>query len=113
LLEALADTAPGHPLRQIEHRICRACRRAHRILGLRFLALIRRIGLRSALPAPPWLLPDALLSETLARVRIQPPHEAPHGGKARLAGLVATLGRLQRAAGGRARIRRSVRLGWP
>ena len=67
LLIALADCAPAHPLRQIEHLIVRACRRAHRILGIGFLVLIRRIGLRSALPGPPWLLPDPLLSETLSR----------------------------------------------
>lgn len=112
LLEALADAAPGHPLRAVEHFILRATRRAHRILGLPLLALIRRIGLRSALPGPPWLLPDPDLSETLARIRI-PAAPPGRGGKGRHKALLRSLGRLLRDAGGRLRIRRSVRLGWP
>ncbi|WP_242662634.1 transposase, partial [Pseudoroseomonas deserti] len=68
LLEALADAAPRHPLRAIEHFIVRATRRAHRILGLPLVVLIRRIGLRSALRAPPWLMPDPDLSETCIRL---------------------------------------------
>ena len=53
LLTLLAETHPNHPLRAIEHRICRAARRAYRILGLRLILLARRLGLRSALPGPP------------------------------------------------------------
>jgi transposase len=113
LLEALADAAPAHPLRLIEHRICRACRRAYRILGLRFILFVRNIGLRSALPGPPWMLPDHHLSETLAAIKISPPHHAPRGQKTRFARLIASLKRLQQAAGGRAHIPRAVRAGWP
>lgn len=65
LLEALHDAAPGHPLRGIEALICRAARRAHRLRGLGLLVLARRLGFRRALNAPPWLLPDPDLSETL------------------------------------------------
>ncbi|MBB5692907.1 transposase [Muricoccus pecuniae] len=113
LLVALAEAAPGHPLRQIEHLIVRACRRAHRMRGIGLLVLIRRLGLRSALNGPPWLLPDPDLSETLAR--------APHplgiprsrAGRLARAGYLRAVTWLLKAAEGRARIPRSVRLAWP
>ncbi|UFN50656.1 transposase [Roseomonas sp. OT10] len=113
LLLALAEADPSHPLRAIEHAICRACRRAARLLGFPFLVLIRRLGLRSALDGPPWLLPDPLLSETLARTPIPDPDSAPHGQCGPLRALLATLKHLHRTAAGRARIPRSVRWGWP
>ncbi|TPG46355.1 transposase [Roseomonas nepalensis] len=112
LLIALAETDPRHPLRSIEHLIVRAARRAHRLLGPAFLLLVRRIGLRSALPAPPWLLPDPDLSETLARsLPAAPP--ATRAGLAALKTRLRSLRYLLRAAEGRARIPRSVRLAWP
>ncbi|MCI0754556.1 transposase [Teichococcus vastitatis] len=113
LLLALAEAAPAHPLRAIEHWICRAARRAHRILGLPLILLVRRIGLRSALPAPPWLLPDPLLSETLAALPVPAAPPRGRGGKAWHRALLGSMKRLLRDAGGRARIPRSVRLGWP
>ncbi|MCG7363486.1 transposase [Roseomonas sp. ACRSG] len=63
----------------------------------------RRLGLRAALNAPPWLLPDPLLSETLRRLPLNPnvPAEA-----------LRSLLRLSRNALGRASIPRSVRLAW-
>lgn len=103
LLRALAKAPPGHPLRALEYAICRACRRAARLGGLPLLRLVRCLGLRSALGAPPWLLPDPLLSETLHRLPLGP---RPGGG------VLRSLGRLLRDAAGRARIPRSVRLGW-
>ncbi|MCQ4161012.1 transposase [Roseomonas sp. GC11] len=124
LLVALAEAAPSHPLRAIEHFIVRATRRAHRILGLPLLVLIRRIGLRSALRAPPWLLPDPDLSETLLRQPLAwlraaaPPAEAAgtppattpaRAWKERFSALRSLL----RTAWGRARISRSVCWGWP
>jgi transposase len=51
-------------LRRLEHWICRAYRRALRLLGLPGLALAQRLGLRSALPAPWWMLPKPDLSES-------------------------------------------------
>lgn len=65
LLYALADPAqPGHQvLRTIESWICRAYRRAWRLLGIPGTFLARRLGLLSALRAPPELLPDPDLSE--------------------------------------------------
>ena len=112
LLIALAEAPPKHPLRSIEHLIVRACRRAHRLLGLPFLLLIRRIGLRSALPAPPWLLPDPDLSEVCARSL---PRALPstRAGLAALKTRLRSLKHLLKAAAGRRRIPRSVRLAWP
>ncbi len=112
LLEALADCAPNHPLRQIEYLICRATRRAARLGGMRLLLLIRQLGLRTALNGPPWLLPDPLLSEMLSRARLPP---APRtrlqlaAAKSHLKSIAA----LARAALGRTRIPRTVRLAWP
>ncbi|WP_368045412.1 transposase [Pseudoroseomonas cervicalis] len=113
LLQALADSAPTHPLWGLGQRILRACRRAQRILGLGFNRLIRSLGLRAALPGPPWLLPDPLLSETLAGVPIPAPHTAPWGRRGALKERLRSLQWLHRAAAGRARISRATRLGWP
>jgi len=112
LLEALVDLSPAHPLRKIESFICRACRRAHRILGLRFIVLIRRLGLRSALNGPPWLLPDPILSETLARFPLPDPPADRRGLTAHIA-LLRGLRRLLRDARGRRSLPRSLRLAWP
>ncbi len=113
LLHALAEAGPNHPLQQLRNVILKACRRAHRILGLPFLVLIRKLNLRRALPGPPWLLPDPLLSETLAQIKIAPPPPGEYGHKTRHARLLASLKRLHRNAAGRASIPRSVRLAWP
>ena len=103
LLKALAATPPNHPLRALEKAITRATRRAARLGGLHLLVLIRRLGLRSALAAPPWMLPDPALAETLHRIPVTP-QAAPE--------LLKTLRHLHRATLGRARIPRSVRLAW-
>ena len=67
LLEALAD--PDRPgiavLRRLESWICRTFRRAWRVLGVRGVALARRLGFLSALRGPPWFLPDPHLSESI------------------------------------------------
>ncbi|MFT8244129.1 transposase [Roseomonas sp. BN140053] len=114
LLHALADTAPNHPLRAIEAWICRAARRAYRIRGMALLLLARRLGFRSALRAPPWMLPDPDLSETLAPLLpgTFASNRGPRGGLRR-DGPIRPLMRLLRDAAGRARIPRSVALGWP
>jgi transposase len=65
LLREVVTLAPSHPLRLIEHFICRAARKAYRILGLRLIALARQLGLQAALPGPPWMLPHPDLSEFL------------------------------------------------
>jgi transposase len=58
---------PGAPpiLRRLEHWLCRAFRRALRILKLPGIVLARRLGMESALNAPAFMLPDPDLSETL------------------------------------------------
>ena len=112
LLEALAECGPDHPLRGIEYAICRATRRAARLGGMPLLLLIRKLGLRTALNGPPWLLPDPLLSETLRRAPMPP---APRT-RAELEAARQRLGSLSwlaRAALGRRRIPRLVRLAWP
>lgn len=48
---------------QLEYMICRAFRRAWRLLGLAGLRLARRAGLLTAMRAPPHWLPDPDLSE--------------------------------------------------
>jgi transposase len=101
LLRALAAAPEGHPLRAIEHFVARACRRAAPRLGPKFLRLIRSLGLRSALPAPPWLLPDPDFAARLARFPAATPEQ--HG----------LLARLLRMLAGRARIPRALRLAWP
>ena len=70
LLEELAVLGPEHPLRGLEHFICRAARRAYRLIGLGLIVLARKLGLRAALPGPPWLLPHPDLSQSLADVEL-------------------------------------------
>ncbi|GAA0585368.1 hypothetical protein GCM10009416_24660 [Craurococcus roseus] len=67
LLEALAGPdCPGIAiLRRLGSWICRTYRRAWRILGVRGVALARRLGFLSALRGPPWFLPDPHLSESI------------------------------------------------
>ncbi|MFH5944919.1 transposase [Roseomonas xinghualingensis] len=112
LLQELARTGPKHPLRSIEYAICRATRRAARLGGMALLVLIRRLGLRTALNGPPWLLPNPLLSEMLARTPLPPApttRQQLESARQHLKSVEA----LARAALGRARIPRSVRLAWP
>jgi transposase len=112
LLLALAETPTAHPLRRIEAWICRACRRAHRILGLRFIVLIRRIGLRSALQGPPWMVPDPDLSETLFHHPIPLPDFTDRRSIRRVRDLAGTLRRLLRVTAGRRSLPRCLRLAW-
>jgi transposase len=112
VLQALRECGPKHPLRTLEYAICRATRRAARLGGMNLLLLIRRLDLRSALNGPPWLLPNPLLSEMLARAPLPP---APHtrlqleAAKNHFKSLAA----LAKAALGARRIPRTVRLAWP
>ena len=112
LLRALKECGPNHPLREIEYAICRATCRAARIGGPALLLLIRKLNLRTALNGPPWLLPDPLLSETCARLT---PRTLPTTAEAlkTLKTRLKSLAWLQKAAQGRKRIPRTVRLGWP
>ena len=78
-----------------------------------FLVLIRRIGLRSALPGPPWLLPDPDLSQSLAALPIPLKVPATPAARAARTDYLRALKHLFKAAEGRARIPRTVRLAWP
>ncbi|MBR0672568.1 transposase [Neoroseomonas soli] len=112
LLEAIKDAGPNHPLREIAPRIFRACRRAIRLRGLKFIALIRRLGFLQALNGPPSKVPDPDLSENLRRnLRLPPPPRATaaHGP---YTALLRTLRHLHRRAGGIKHIPRALRLGW-
>ncbi len=106
LLEHLVELEPAHPLRWIEAFIVRACRRAHRILGIGFLMLIRRLDIRAALNGPPWLLPDPDMSERLLC------HTLPAVLRGDL-GVIRLLRRLLRTLAGRRSIPQSVRRAWP
>ena len=65
LLQAVAQPKAPPALKALEHWICRAYRRALRILKLPGIVLARRLGMASAVNAPFWLLPDPDLSESL------------------------------------------------
>ena len=64
LLEEAAVPGCEPVLRDCLYYICCAFRRAYRLLGVRAMLLAKRLGLYSALPSPPWYLPDPILSET-------------------------------------------------
>jgi transposase len=70
LLDRLLVAVSPHPLateglRALAWFICRAWRRAVRVMAPASLLLVRRLGLAEAMPAAPWFLPDPGLSETL------------------------------------------------
>ncbi|MBR0654674.1 transposase [Plastoroseomonas arctica] len=100
LLEAVAKPNAPPGLRAMDYWICRLARRAMRVLGMRGLALARRLGRLTALPMLPWFLPDPDLSQTiqaviLSELRKLPDQRPPPG-------LLAGLGRCLRNAAGRA-----------
>jgi transposase len=107
LLEALADDErPGIAiLRRLESWICRAYRRAWRLLGVPGMALARRLGSLSALRGPSWLLPDPDSSEYVFR-RVN--EELSRGLRAVAPGFLRAAARLTAAAGGRRYIPRSL-----
>lgn len=100
LLEAVAAPKAPPALRAMEYWICRLARRAMRVLGMRGLALARRLGRLTALPMLPWFLPNPDLSQTIlavirAEIRTLPQRLPPPG-------LLAALGRCLMLAAGRA-----------
>ncbi|MBP0464596.1 transposase [Roseomonas sp. PWR1] len=112
LLVAIKDNDPKHPLNQIAPLIFRACRRAVRLRGLKFVALIRRLGFLQALNGPPSKVPDPDLSERMRRTVWMPPApETPRQHDLYL-DLVHTLRRMHRQASGVIHIPRALRLGW-
>jgi hypothetical protein len=112
LLEAIKDSGPNHPLKQIAPRIYRACRRAIRLRGLPLIAPIRRLGLLQALNGPPSKIPNPDLSENLVRAIRLPRASLVAGCTDLFTDLLRTLRRLHRRAGGVKHITRAIRLGW-
>ena len=112
LLNVIKLSLPNHPLRAVAPFIFRACRRAVRLRGLPFIAMIRRLGFLQALNGPPSKLPDPYLSENLvAAIRLPRASRAAAAPDA-FTDLLRTLRRLHRAAGGIKHIPRATRLGW-
>jgi transposase len=111
LLEALADDErPGIAvLRRLESWICRAYRRAWRILGVQGMALARRLGFLSALRGPSWLLPDPDLSELVFRkLRAAMLRAREHGSRVLPDGFLRSYRRLLAIAAGRRSIPRCL-----
>ena len=78
LLHAVAQQGREPSLAGLAYFVCRAFRRAHRILGLRGLRLARALGMDSALRAPRDWLPDPDLSEHYHVTFLLPGAEALH-----------------------------------
>lgn len=93
--------APDAPpaLRGLEYWLCRAARRAMRILGMAGILLAQRLGLLTALPMVPWMMPDVDLSNSLFRLvdRVL----ANWWVRRPRPGLLTRIGRLLATAGGR------------
>jgi len=108
LLEALAEASLEHPLSALAHWICRACRRATRILGLKIIILARRLGFLSALKGPHWMVANPDLSESILKF---PLHLAFTPEMYRRRGpnpVIAALKHLHSLCGGRQRIPKSL-----
>ena len=112
LLEAIKESSPNHPLREIAPLIFRACRRAIRLRGLKLIALIRRLGFLQALNGPPSKVPDPDLSENLRRHLQLPPPPAAPAAHAPYAALLRALRHLHRRAAGVLHLPRALRFGW-
>lgn len=113
LLHAIKDSSPNTPLREIAPLIFRACRRAARIRGLRFILLVRRLRLLQALPGPPAKVANPDLSETIRSRPPLPRVETLLGGTRRdITEILRGIRRLHRRAAGLVRLPRALRLGW-
>ncbi|MDO9707255.1 transposase [Paracraurococcus lichenis] len=99
LLEALADPDCPRALSAIAYWLCRAARRAMRLLQMAGITLARRLRLYTALPMLPWLMPDPDLSELVFRDIAKVIKDIPRRWPGR--GVLRNLGHLLRIAGGR------------
>ena len=109
LLRALSRPDAPPALRAVEHRICCACRRATRLLGLRIIVLARRLGFLSALRGPSWYLPDPDLSELVQRRLFAVVARAlKHGFRTVPRGFFGVCAKLLGTVGGRKRIPRCL-----
>ena len=103
-------TTPASPiLRRLESWICRAYRRAWRLLGVQGMALARRLGFLSALRGPSWLLPDPDLSEQVfSKLRAAMLRAREHGLRVLPNGFLRCYKKLLAIAAGRRSIRRCL-----
>ena len=109
LLRALARPDAPPALLALEHWVCAACRRATRLRGMRIITLARRLGFLSALKGPPWMLPDADLSERVHRWIVSVLRIIPERGlRAVPRGFFPAARRWLTLGGGRARVPRSL-----
>ena len=111
LLQALADAHyPGLAiLRRLESWVCRAFRRAWRLLGVGGMALARRLGFLSALRGPSWLLPDPDLSEQVfSKLRAAMLRAREHGLRVLPPGFLRSYKKLLAIAAGRRSIPRAL-----
>lgn len=110
LLMLLSAVPDGHVLRgRLEGYICRAARRAIRLRGLRIIWLARRLKLLRALPGPPWMCPDPILSETIKTLPIE---QKLRGPREAARGYIRYLRHLHTLARGQRYIPRAVRESW-
>jgi transposase len=112
LLIACARAGRRNPLRAIEPFVTRACRRAIRLLGLGFIATIRKIGLITALNGPPAWVADPLLSESIDFAGLVRAFPRATAGWDRYLAILRALKGLHRACAGRAHLPRWLRLAW-
>lgn len=112
LLTALAASAPGSVLRQMEGLICRAARRAIRIRGIALVGLIRRLELFRALPGPPFMVPDPILAEIIHRMPVARQLARLRVDYAGTLRMIKALQVLHGMAAGRRYIPREVREAW-
>jgi transposase len=112
LLLALASAPEGHPLRNLLAPICRAARRAIRLRGLRIIFLARRLDLKRALPAPPWMCPDPDLSEKLFALQSARLEAVVQGERNRAISWLRAMRKCLTVAAGRKYIPRALKACW-
>jgi len=113
LLLALAAAPQGHPLRNLLGPICRAARRAIRLRGLRIILLARRLDLKRALPAPPWMCPDPDLSEILIALQLKRLPAVIQWPRRRAIPWLRAMRHCMGVVGGRKSIPRALKACWP
>ncbi|TCH99067.1 transposase [Roseococcus sp. SYP-B2431] len=113
ILLALAAVPESHPLRRLLGPICRAARRAIRLRGLRIILLARRLNLKRALPAPPWMCPDPDLSEILFDLQWRRLPTLRDQPKARAIAWLRAMRRCIGVVAGRRYIPRALKACWP
>ena len=102
----------GAPSPAMEWFVCLAFRRARRVHGLAGIALARRFGFASALPAPPRLVADPFLSASCLERAAR--HLTPGAGACAkvVEAVVRLLGATLRLVRGPSRVPRAARAGW-